>query len=134
MRKLLGLLMILVTGMVLMSSCTDAARSKIGGYGDEFTVQMYSGGILVREWTSSGKVKSEEGSDGYYFMDKLTNQLVEVAGDIVITSKLNRTSDSQYSIIKDLNQFPNSYNGGIIQIDSGNGLYQTNLTACLNNN
>ena len=122
MKKLLGLFMILVTGMVLMSSCTDAARSKIGGYGDEFTVQMYSGGILVREWTSSGKVKSEEGSDGYYFMDKLTNQLVEVAGDIVITSKLNRTSDAQYSIIKDLNQFPNSYNGGIIQIDSGNGL------------
>lgn len=97
MKRLLGLLMILVTGMVLMSSCTDAKFAKIGGYGDEFTVQMYSGGVLVREWTSSGKVKSEEGSDGYYFMDKNTDQLVEVAGDVVITSKLSRTSDSQYS-------------------------------------
>lgn len=69
----------------ILPSCTDAARSKIGGYGDEFKVEMYSGGQKVREWTSSGKVLSEQGSDGYYFNDKDSGKLIEVSGDVVIT-------------------------------------------------
>ena len=67
------------------ASCTDATRSKIGGYGDEHKVEMYSGGVKVREWTSSGKVRSEDRSDGYYFNDKETGKLIEVSGDVVIT-------------------------------------------------
>ena len=66
-------------------SCTDASRAKITGYGGEYKVEMYSGGQKVREWTASGKVISEQGSDGYYFNDKVTGKLIEVAGDIVIT-------------------------------------------------
>lgn len=64
---------------------TDASRSKLTGYGDEYKVEMYSGGQKVREWTASGKVISEQGSDGYYFNDKATSKLIEVAGDVVIT-------------------------------------------------
>ena len=64
---------------------TDASRSKLTGYGDEYKVEMYSGGQKVREWTASGKVNSEGGSDGYYFNDKATGKLIEVAGDVVIT-------------------------------------------------
>jgi len=77
-------LIILVIGIVSLS-CTDAERSKIGGYGDKFKVEMYSGGQKVREWTSSGKVLSENGSDGYYFNDNETGKLIEVSGDVVIT-------------------------------------------------
>ncbi len=69
----------------IFSSCTDAELSKLGGYGDEFKVEMYSGGQKVREWTSSGKVLSEQGSDGYYFNDKDSGKLIEVSGDVVIT-------------------------------------------------
>ena len=69
----------------ILTSCTDAFRSKLGGYGDEFKVEMYSGGQKVREWTSSGKVLSEQGSDGYYFNDKDSGKLIEVSGDVVIT-------------------------------------------------
>jgi hypothetical protein len=76
----------LIIGLFILSlSCTDATRSKLGGYGDEFKIEMYSGGQMVREWTSSGKVLSEEGSDGYYFNDKNTGKLVEVSGEVVIT-------------------------------------------------
>ena len=70
----------------MMLSCTDARREKLLNYGNEFRVDMYSGGKLVKSWTSSGKVNSEQGSDGYYFKDKATGKLVEVAGDVVITN------------------------------------------------
>lgn len=71
---------------VLLSGCTDSRREKLFNYGNEFKVEMYSGGQLVRSWISTGKVNSEEGSDGYYFKDKATGKLVEVAGDVVITN------------------------------------------------
>lgn len=65
--------------------CTDATMSKLGGYGSEFQVTLYAAdGSIIKEWTSSGKVKSEETSDGYYFMDKDTGRLIEVTGTLVI--------------------------------------------------
>lgn len=80
-------ILISVIALFLVSSCTDAKREKmLMNYGKEFTVEMYSGGQLVRTWTSSGKVSSEAQSDGYYFKDKATGKLVEVAGDVVITA------------------------------------------------
>jgi hypothetical protein len=69
----------------LFVSCTSAERSKITGYGGNFKVEMYSGGQKVREWISNGKVLSEQASDGYYFTDSQTGNLIEIAGDVVIT-------------------------------------------------
>lgn len=81
MKKLL-----LVTAVLLtLASCSDAARAKFGGLGGKFKVEILSGGQIVRTYTSTGKVMSEEKSDGYYFMDIATNKLVEVSGDIIIT-------------------------------------------------
>lgn len=77
--------LITLLAVTMLIGCTDAERSKLGGYGDKFKVEMYSGGQKVREWTSSGKVISEEGSDGYYFNDSETGKLIEVSGDVVIT-------------------------------------------------
>lgn len=79
---------IIISGVLLTALIfpwTDASRSRLTGYGDEYRVEMYSGGQMVREWTASGKVRSGGGSDGYYFNDKATGKLIEVAGDIVIT-------------------------------------------------
>ena len=75
----------LILLLIPLIGCTDAGRAKIGGYGDKFKVEMYSGGEKVREWTSSGKVLSEQGSDGYYFNDSESGKLIEVSGDVVIT-------------------------------------------------
>lgn len=72
--------------VVVLSGCTDSTKEKLLNYGNEFKVEMYSGGKLVREWVSTGKVNSESGSDGYYFKDKKTGKLVEVSGDVVITN------------------------------------------------
>lgn len=73
---------------VFAFSCSDARKAKIGGYGDEFKIQLIKcDGKVAMEWTSTGKVRSEESSDGYYFMDKATGKLVEVTGTLVITKK-----------------------------------------------
>ena len=74
----------IVVGIV--AGCTDAGYSKLAAYGNPCKIEMYSGGQLVRTWTSTGRINSEENSDGYYFMDAETRALVTVTGDIVITT------------------------------------------------
>jgi hypothetical protein len=57
--------------------------SKMGGYGDTFTIKVL-GPDTVLVYHSTGKVISEENSDGYYFTDKATGKLVEVSGSVII--------------------------------------------------
>lgn len=84
MRKINFLLVVI--SMIALFGCTDAVKQKYSNFGNSFKVEMYSGGVLVRSWISTGKVGSEAESDGYYFKDKTTGKLVEVAGDVVITN------------------------------------------------
>ena len=67
-------------------SCSDARKAKKFGRGSEFRIEMLNcDGTVARSWISSGKVRSEQRSAGYYFMDKSTGLLVEVTGSIIIT-------------------------------------------------
>lgn len=76
--------------IVSLASCTDATQAKIGGLGDEFKIEVLNcDGSVTHSWVSSGKVQSEANSDGYYFMDKHTNKLIEVSGNIIITKLTN---------------------------------------------
>lgn len=77
---------LIAAGLVWMSAgCTDAGRSKLLGYGSQFEVTLYAcDGSVIKQWTSSGKVKSEETSDGYYFMDEDSGRLIEVTGTLII--------------------------------------------------
>ncbi|MEN7548086.1 hypothetical protein AAG747_09200 [Rapidithrix thailandica] len=69
-------------------SCTDASRARIGGFGDEFKVEMINcDGTVARTWISSGKVLSEQNSDGYFFKDKESGKLIEVTGRLIITKQ-----------------------------------------------
>ena len=74
-----------VVALILLNSCSDAHRGKTLSWGDEFRVEMVSGGRIVRTWTSTGKVASETNSDGYYFKDKETGKYIEVSGEVIIT-------------------------------------------------
>ena len=76
---------ILLACVLLLVGCTSAERGKVMSYGQEHTVQLYSGGKLVREWKSTGKVCNETQSDGYFFTEKETGAHVRVTGDIVVT-------------------------------------------------
>lgn len=64
--------------------CTNAKMSQLSAYGSDFKVTVYSGGVPVRTYTSSGKVATEEDSDGWYFTDKETRKLVRVSGTVTV--------------------------------------------------
>lgn len=81
-RNIVGFILLLV----ILSSigCTSADRAKLGSIGSHHKITLYSGGIAVRTWHSSGVIQNEEHSDGFYFMDDATGKLIRVSGQIVI--------------------------------------------------
>lgn len=80
MKKILiiGALALAITG------CTEAQRGKVFALGDEAKVTCWSGGLQIYDGFSTGKVSSEQNSDGYYFVDKELNKTIEVSGNCVI--------------------------------------------------
>jgi hypothetical protein len=70
--------------LLLLTGCYSATRAKMLSSGQDHHITQYSGGVIVGEWISNGRVFSEEHSDGYYFEDKATGKVVEVSGNIQI--------------------------------------------------
>lgn len=58
-----------------------AQRAALGSPGH---ITCYSGGQVIYEGDSTGKILTEEHSDGWFFMDSKTKNLVRVSGDCVI--------------------------------------------------
>ncbi len=81
---LIGRILVVVT-CASLAGCTDAEKAKYGGYDKPYRVEVLSGGQVVRTYTTTGKVLSEEHSDGYYFTDAATGELVELSGQVIIT-------------------------------------------------
>ena len=79
------LAVVLVAAMAA-TSCTDAGWDNFATLGDPHKVELYSGGVKVREWRSTGKVQTEGQSDGYIFRDAETGDFVRVTGDCVVTA------------------------------------------------
>lgn len=64
--------------------CTDAKMKQFTTIGSSAHVKCYSGGTVIYDGYSTGKVTTEKGSDGWYFEDSKTNKLIRVSGDCVI--------------------------------------------------
>jgi hypothetical protein len=75
--------LVLTIMAMMLTSCTDATMSKMGGYGDTFTVKVLGPDTIIT-YHSTGKVVSEENSDGYYFTNRETGKLIEVSGNVII--------------------------------------------------
>lgn len=71
-------LLISMLALLVLVGCTDAKPH---------TIKQYSGGVLVGEWESTGIIKNEQNSDGWYFEDAKTHKLVELTGTVQITVK-----------------------------------------------
>lgn len=72
-------------------SCTDAGRSKLGALGDQFEISIVNcDGSITHTWISTGKVLNNSQSDGYYFNDQATDQLIEVSGNVIIKAKMKQ--------------------------------------------
>lgn len=82
MKFLKWIVIIVVFGAM---ACTDANCSKVLAYGDTASIKCWSGGKLIFDGRSTGKVRSEETSDGYFFKDADNGLLREVSGNCVIT-------------------------------------------------
>ena len=76
---------LLLLGALALTSCTDAARSKIGALGDPANIKCYSADVVIYDGRSTGKVSNPDGSDGYQFKDAKTGWLTEVSGNCVVT-------------------------------------------------
>ena len=72
-----------VLASAILISCTDAERSKMGGYGEKYKVKVLGPDTVV-VYESTGKVLSESRSDGYYFTNAATGKLIEVSGTVII--------------------------------------------------
>ena len=79
MRYILGVILAMV-----LSGCSDAERGKIEAIGQSGHIECWSAGVKYYEGTSTGKIMTEEHTDGWFFVEKGSNQLIRVSGPCVI--------------------------------------------------
>lgn len=73
-----------IFALALLAGCTDATLSQLSSVGTSGEVTCYSGGKEIYRGVSTGKISSEQGSDGWFFREQGTNKLIRVSGDCVI--------------------------------------------------
>lgn len=80
-----------ILGVVLVAAlaagCTDAERASLGSYGSQAQVLCYSGGKVVFEDTSTGKVMASQGEEGIVFKSKTTGNYVRAFADCIVIEK-----------------------------------------------
>jgi hypothetical protein len=75
----------LMFAMILsMFGCSNANLAQFAAWGNPGHIVCYSGGKVIYEGDSTGKISTESQSDGWYFQEKGTNQLIRVSGACVI--------------------------------------------------
>lgn len=70
--------------LLLLLACTDAEKAQYSALGSSGHITCYSGGKVIYEGDSTGKILTEDRSDGWFFVDAKTKNLVRVSGDCVI--------------------------------------------------
>jgi hypothetical protein len=80
----MGKVILFFTTLAILSSCSDAMKGRFSALGNGRAIKCFSGGTLIYEGKSTGKINSEEGSDGYYFTD-INGKYVEVNADCLLT-------------------------------------------------
>lgn len=81
MKKIFGVMVLCLA----FAGCTDAFTSRIAAYGEPARITCYSGGKLIYDDCSTGKIVSEQNSDGYVLRSATTDEAIEVSGNCVIT-------------------------------------------------
>jgi hypothetical protein len=82
--RLIILAILLILGLYILTGCTGASIAKFESLGSKHKITLYSGGVAVRTWHSTGYIQNEEHSDGFYFKDDASGKLIRVSGQIVI--------------------------------------------------
>jgi hypothetical protein len=75
----------ILASILLLAGCSDAAKAQWGAIGDPAEVTCFAAdGKVFYHGFSTGKVSTEDHSDGWYFMEKGTNDLVRVSGSCLV--------------------------------------------------
>lgn len=77
-------ILILLSILCCFCGCTDTDKAAFDSLNRKHIVKLYSGGVLIGEWISSGKVFPEDGGAGYKFADSKTGLIVRVQGDVFV--------------------------------------------------
>lgn len=72
--------------LLTLTGCTDAQFENLATIGSAAEVTCYSGGVVIYEGKSTGKVATTHGSDGWEFKDAKTGKFVRVSGDCVVSN------------------------------------------------
>lgn len=76
---------VIVALAIVVGACTDTTRAKLSAYGEAGHIVCYSGGQVILDDWSTGRVQKEEGgSDGYGYLSATTGLLTESNGDCVV--------------------------------------------------
>lgn len=79
-----GIVGVVTMGALFGVGCTGADRAHYSSLNSPCRITLYSGGKSVGVWESTGKVRTESGTDGWYFQDKTNGVLIRLSGTIVI--------------------------------------------------
>lgn len=74
----------IVAVIVALAGCTNAQWAQVTSLGSPADIVCYSGGRVIYQGRSTGKVSTEQGSDGWFFQDAADNRLVRVSGQCVV--------------------------------------------------
>lgn len=91
-----------------VTGCTDTQRASLGAYGDSARVTCYSGGQVVADDFSTGKVANASDSDGYEFKSSTTDRFTQFSGDCIIDYGATPARDWQATL-------PGQTNGEVVR-------------------
>lgn len=87
-KKVFFVLALVICAGITFYGCTDAQWGQYTSLGNSFDVKLYGcDGVIIAEYTSSGKVSEEQGSDGWFFIDAKTGKFIRLAGTVIVTER-----------------------------------------------
>lgn len=72
--------------VLMLAGCTDAERARYGSYNEQSDVVCYSGGVVISEDVSTGKVLSLDG-DGFSYRSAKDGKYVRSFADCILRVK-----------------------------------------------
>lgn len=76
----------LIVSVLALAGCTDATMAHWSQFGDESHIQCFSGGQVVYDGNSTGKVQASKTGAGVFFKEKQSGKFVRLYADCVVKS------------------------------------------------
>jgi len=88
-------LLVLAAVSLSIAACTDTTKAHWAALGSSGRVTCFSGGHVIADDYSTGKIQNGDQSDGYEFKSATTGRLEQVSGDCVIDYGAKRDASFQ---------------------------------------